>query len=168
LSIDMVRWVGIAAFLVVLVSLFLPWWSIRASGMAIDVYPLGVRAWNVPVYDRDWVVDRLLDLKGLWVVGLLVVVSCILALAGSLRFRPLLVVPVVLNMVAVLFFHGLIVSALGDLAYGCFSGTNLVPQGPWGFTVGVGLPVLAAIVLPFFFLVVKGRLVASGSQVCSP
>jgi hypothetical protein len=45
---------GIIASLVALASLFLPWWSIRASGVSIDVYPFRVIAWNVPAYDVDW------------------------------------------------------------------------------------------------------------------
>ncbi len=169
LKVDIVSWAGIAAFLVILVSLFLPWWSIRASGMAVDIYPFGVRASGVPAYDRDWVVDRLLDLEGVWVVGTLVVVSSILAFVGSLWFRPVLVGPVVLGLGAALFFHGLMRSALGDLAYGYFSGTNLVPEGPgpWGFAVGVGLPFLAGMALVVSLIMAGSRPMTPRCRVCS-
>jgi len=134
--------VGIATF----ASLFLPWWSIRALGVSIDVYPFGVMAWNVPTYDYDWVVDRLLTLDGtLLIVGLLVFASGSLALAGSLALPPFLVAPVVLNLFAAFLFHGLMRSAIGKLAYGSFSGTNLIAAGPWGFAFGIGLCVLAGL-----------------------
>ena len=171
MKIDVVGWVGIAMFLVILLSLFLPWWSIRASGIAIDIYPFGVRASGVPAYDRDWVVDRLLGLEGLWVVGTLVVTSCVLAFVGSLWFRPVLVGPVVLSLAAALFFQALMRSALGDLAYGCFSGTNLVPEGPglWGFGVGVGLPVLAGVALLVLLIMARPRYSSqSWGRVSSP
>jgi len=56
----------------------------------------------------------------------------------------------VLNLAAAYLFFNLIYSAIGDLAFGRFSGTNLVPtsEGPWGFTVGIGLCVLAGIASP--------------------
>jgi len=171
LKIDVVSWIGIVMFLVILLSLFLPWWSIRASGIAIDIYPFGLRASGVPAYDRDWVVDRLLDLEGLWVVGTLVVASCVLALVGSLWFRPVLAGPIVLSLGAGVFFHGLMRSALGDLAYGCFSGTNLVPEGPglWGFGFGVGLPVLAGVALLAPLIMAKPRYSSqSWGRVSSP
>ncbi len=66
----------------------LPWWSIRVAGVSIGVYPYGVKSWDVPTYEADWVVNRLLTLDGtLLMVGLLVLVSGVLALAGSLKFR---------------------------------------------------------------------------------
>lgn len=140
---------GVVVSLVALSSLFLPWWSIRASGVSIDVYPFRVMAGNVPVYDVDWVVDRLLGLDStLLVVGLLVVVSSAVVAFGSFRFRPLLIAPFVLNLVAAFLFFELMYSAIGKLAFGSFSGTNLIAAGPWGFGVGIGVCVLAGIASP--------------------
>ena len=142
---------GVVVSLVALSSLFLPWWSIRASGVSVDVYPFRVMAGNVPAYDVDWVVDRLLGLDStLLVVGLLVVVSSAVVAFGSFRFRPLLVAPFVLNLVAAFLFFELMYSALGRLAFGSFSGTNLsaTPGEPWGFAVGIGVCVLAGIASP--------------------
>jgi len=142
---------GVVVSLVDLASLFLPWWSLRASGVSIDVYPFKVVAWNVPAYDVDWVVDRLLGLdSALLVVGLLVIVSSVIAVVGSLKLRLFLIAPFVLNLAAAFLFFKLIYSAIGELAFGYFSGTNLTPTpgGPWGFTVGIGLCVLAGIVSP--------------------
>ena len=136
-------------------TLFLPWWSIRASGVSIDVYPFRVIAWNVPAYDVDWVVDRLLGLNSaLLVVGLLVVVSSIMGAVGSFRFRPLLMAPLVLNFAAAFLFFELTYSAIGKLVFGPFSGTNLAaaPGEPWGFAIGIGICVLAAIASPALLL----------------
>jgi len=89
-----VSYLGIAVSTVTFVSLLLPWWSIRAPGVSIDIYPFGVVAWNVPAYDADWVVDRLLALDGrLLIVGLLVVASGVFSLLGSLKIPPLSVTP---------------------------------------------------------------------------
>jgi len=140
---------GVVISLVGLFSLFLPWWSLRASGVSIDVYPFKVVAWNVPAYDVDWVIASLLGLDStLLVVGLLVIVSSVLAVFGSFRLRLLLVAPFVLNLAAAFLFFYLIYSAIGELAFGYFSGTNLTPDGPWGFTTGIGLCVLAGIASP--------------------
>jgi len=80
---------GVVVGLVALSSLFLPWCSLRASGVSIDVYPFTVIAWNVPAYDVDWAIASLLSLDStLLVVGLLVIVSSVLAVFGSLRLRP--------------------------------------------------------------------------------
>lgn len=142
-------YLGIVISLATFTSLFLPWWSIRASGVSIDIYPFGVRAWSVTTYDSDWVVDRLLALDGaLLTVGLLLVVSGVLALAGSLKLPPLLITPVVLNPTAAYIFYKLMRSAIGKLAHGYFSGTNLIPEGPWGFAMGIGLCVLAGLASP--------------------
>ena len=141
-----VTYVGFTISLVTFASLFLPWWSIRASGVSVDVYPYGVKAWNIPTYDADWVVDRLLSLDGtLLIVSLLIVASGVLALVGSLKLPHLLVAPFVLNVSAAFIFYSLIWSAIGKLAYGPFSGTNLipVPGEHWGFVWGVGLCALA-------------------------
>jgi len=144
-----VNYLGIAVSVATFASLLLPWWSIRASGVSIDIYPYGVRAWNVPTYDIDWVIDRLLALDGaLFIVGLLVVVSGVLSLVGSLKLPPLLTTPVILNISAAFIFYRLMRSAIGKLAHGPFSGTNLVPTGPWGFAVGIGLCILAGIASP--------------------
>ncbi len=143
------NYLGVAVSIATFVSLLLPWWSIRASGVSIDIYPFGVMAWNVPSYDADWVVDRLLTLDiTLLVVGLLVVVSGVLALAGSLKIPPLLIAPFALNALAAFIFYRIMRSVIGHLAHGPFSGTNLIPQGPWGFAVGIGLCVLAGLVSP--------------------
>jgi len=144
-----VNYLGVAVSIVTVVSLLLPWWSIRASGVSIDIYPFGVTAWNVPTYDADWVVDSLLALDGaLLIVGLLVVVSGVLALAGSLKIPPLLIAPFVLNASAAFIFYKIMRSAIGRLAHGPFSGTNLVPTGPWGFAIGIGLCVIAGLASP--------------------
>jgi len=139
---------GVVVGLVGLASLFLPWWSIRALGVSIDVYPFRVMAWNVPSYDVDWVVDRLLGLDStLLVVGVLVVVSSVMVAVGvgSVRLRLLLIAPFVLNLAAAFLFLKLVYSAIGKLAFGSFSGTNLIAAGPWGFGVGIGVCVLAGI-----------------------
>jgi len=141
---------GVVVGLVGLASLFLPWWSIRALGVSIDVYPFRVMAWNVPSYDVDWVVDRLLNLDStLLVVGFLVVVSSVMVPVGvgSVRLRPLLIAPFVLSLAAAFLFFKLVYSAIGKLAFGSFSGTNLIATsaGPWGFGVGIGVCVLAGI-----------------------
>lgn len=144
-----VNYVGVAISVAMFASLLLPWWSIRADGASIDIYPYGVRAWSVTTYDTDWVVDSLLALDGTFLlVSLLVVVSGILTVAGSLDLKlwPLLIAPVVLNLTATFIFYGLMRSAIGKLALGYFSGTNLIPEGPWGFTVGIDPCVLAGIV----------------------
>jgi len=144
-----VNYLGVAVSIATFASLLLPWWSIRASGVSIDIYPFGVMAWNVPTYDADWVVDRLLTLDGtLLIVSLLIVVSGVLALAGSLKLSPLLISPVVLNPAAAFLFYGLMRSAIGRLAHGSFSGTNLIPVGPWGFAMGIGLCILAGLTAP--------------------
>jgi len=141
------RYLGIIISLVTFASLFVPWWSIRASGVSVDIYPFRVMAWNV--WSQDWMVDRLLTLDGtLLIIGLLVVVSGVLALAGSLKLPALLIAPLVLNLSAALLFYGLIRSAIGKLAHGAFSGTNLIPVGPWGFAIGIGVCVLAGLVSP--------------------
>lgn len=150
------KFLGVIVSLVTFVSLFLPWWSVRASGVSIDVYPFGVRALNFPAYDAGWVVGRLLSLDGtLLIVSLLIVVSGVLALVGSLRLPFLLVAPFVLNLLAAFIFYGLMRSALGKLAYGHFSGTNLIPipGEPWGFVWGIGLCVLAGLAAPVVWAV---------------
>lgn len=130
-------------------SLFLPWWSIRASGGSIDIYPFWVNAVKVSDYDRDWVIDRLLALNGaLLIIGLLVVVSSSLVLIGSVKRPFLLGVPVVLNLAAAFLFHKLMWFAIGSLAYGYFSGTNLVPVGHWGFAGGIYLCIFAGLASP--------------------
>ena len=142
-------YLGIVISLVAFSSLFLPWWSIRASGVSIDIYPFRVMAWNVPSYDADWVVGRLLALDStLIIVGLLVVVSSIVTAVGSLKLPPLLVTPVALNLAAAFLFYKLMYSAIGKLAFGSFSGTNLIPVGPWGFALGIGLCILAGLASP--------------------
>lgn len=142
-----VRYLGIIISLVTFTSLFLPWWSIRASGVSIDVYPFGVMVWSAVT--PDWVVDHLLALgDAVLIVGLLVVASGVLALLGSLKLPLLLVSPAVLNLVTAFLFYELLRSALGELAHGPFSGTNLIPVGPWGFAVGIGLCVLAGLASP--------------------
>ena len=146
-----ISYVGFIISSVIFASLFLPWWSIRASGIGIDVYSYGVNAWNVPAYDADWVIFRLLSLDGiLLIVSLLVVVSGILALVGSLKPSFLLLAPVILNVSATLIFYSLMRSAIGKLAHGSFSGTNLipVPGEPWGFVWGIGLCVIAGFASP--------------------
>lgn len=146
-----VSYPGIIISLATFTSLFLPWWSIRASGVSIDVYPFGVMAWSVPTYDADWVVNRLLALDStLLMVGLLVAVSGVLALAGNLKLPPLLIAPVALNLTAAFLFYKLMYSAIGKLAFGSFSGTNLtaIPGEPWGFAIGIGLCVLAGLASP--------------------
>jgi len=142
---------GIIVSLVTFTSLFLPWWSIRAPGVSIDVYPFRVMPWTVPSYDADWVVDRLLTLDSiLLIVGVLVVVSTVISGVGSLRLPPLLIAPAVLNLTAAFLFYRLIYSAIGKLAFGSFSGTNLIaiPGEPWGFSIGIGMCVLAGIASP--------------------
>lgn len=141
-----VCYVGFIISLVIFSSLLLPWWSIRALEVSIDVYPYSVRAWNVPTYDADWVVDRLLNMDGtLFTVGLLVLISGVLAIAGSLKSPLLLIAPVVLNLSAAFLFYKLMRLALGKLALWYGSGTNLmpIPNEPWGFVWGIGLCVLA-------------------------
>lgn len=97
-------------------------------------------------YDSDWVVDRLLALDSvLLIVGLLVLVSGILTFAGSLKLPTLPIAPVVLNLAATFLFYGLMRSAIGRLAHGYFSGTNLIPEGPWGFAIGIGLCLFAGL-----------------------
>jgi len=146
-----VRYLGIIISLVTFASLFVPWWSIRASGASIDVYPFGARALNV--WSQDWVVDRLLTLDdSLLIVGLLVVASSILSLAGSLKLPPLLISPIVMNPVAAFLFYRLMRSAIGKLAHGPFSGTNLIAVGPWGFAMGIGVCVLAGLASPVPFI----------------
>jgi len=99
---------GIIMSLVAFASLFLPWWSIRSPGVSIDVYPFRVIAWNVPTYDADWVVDRLLTLDStLLIVGLFMVVSIVVTAVGSLKFPPLLIAPFVLNLTAAFLFYKL-------------------------------------------------------------
>lgn len=144
-------YLGIIVSMVTFTSLFLPWWSIRASGVSIDIYPFGVTVWSAAT--PDWVVDHLLALGDtVLIVGLLVVISGVLALLGSLKLPPLLISPVVLNLVAVFLFYGLLRSAIGRLAHGPFSGTNLIPVGPWGFAVGIGLCVFAGLASPAPFI----------------
>jgi len=53
-----------------------------------------------------------------------------------------------LNPTAALLFYRLMRSAIGKLAHGPFSGTNLIPVGPWGFALGIGLCVLAGLAAP--------------------
>jgi hypothetical protein len=145
---------GVVVSLVALASVFMPWWSIRASGVSIDVYPFSVVARNVPMYDADWVIVNLLGLdSGLLLVGLLVVSSSVLGVVGSLRFRPLLLAPLVLSLAAAFLFFSMMYSALGKLVFGPFSGTNLaaVPGEPWGFTVGIGMCVLAGFASSIIF-----------------
>jgi len=92
-----VRYLGIIISLVTFASLFLPWWSIRASGASIDIYPFSARALNV--WSQDWVIDRLLTLDdSLLTVGLLVVASGILSLVGGLKLPLLLITPLLLNI----------------------------------------------------------------------
>lgn len=142
-------YLGIIISLVTFTSLFTPWWSIRASGVSIDIYPFRVTALNVPSYDADWVVDRLLALDStLLIIGILVVVSSIVTAVGSLKLPLLLITPVALNFAAVFLFYKLMYSAIGELAFGSFSGTNLIPAGPWGFAMGTGLCVLAGLASP--------------------
>ena len=143
------NYLGIIVSLVTFASLLVPWWSIRASGVSIDIYPFRVTAWNVPSYDADWVVDRLLALDNtLSIVGMLVVVSSIMTAVGSLKLPPLLITPVALNLTAAFLFYKLMYSAIGKLAFGSFSGTNLIPVGPWGFAMGIGLCILAGLASP--------------------
>ncbi|MEM2111234.1 MAG: hypothetical protein QXX08_05075 [Candidatus Bathyarchaeia archaeon] len=140
---------GIATTIVIFASFFLPWWSIRASGVSIDIYPFGVIAWNVPSYDVDWMIDRLLSLDGAFlIVSLFLVASGVLALVGSLKIPLLLISPIVLNPMAAFIFYGLMRTAIGRLAHGPFSGTNLTPVGPWGFSLGIGLCILAGLIAP--------------------
>jgi len=144
-------YLGIILSLVTFTSLFLPWWSIRAPGVSIDIFPFRVMAWTVPAYDADWVVDSLLTLDSvLLIVGILVVVSTIISAVGSLKLPLLLFAPVVLNLTAAFLFYKLIYSAIGRLAFGSFSGTNLIPipGEPWGFALGIGLCVLAGFASP--------------------
>lgn len=146
-----IGYLGFIVSLAIFASLFLPWWSIRAPGVSIDVYPYGVKAWKVPSYDADWVVDRLLTLDGtLLIVGLTVLFSGVLALVGSFKFPPLLIAPAVLNLASGLLFYQLMRSALGKLALWYESGTNLmpIPGEPWGFVWGIGLCLLAGFVAP--------------------
>ena len=138
------RYLGIIISLVTFASLFLPWWSIMASGASIDIYPFSARALNV--WSQDWVIDRLLTLDdSLLTVGLLVVASGILSLVGGLKLPLLLITPLLLNITAAFLFYGVMRSAIGKLAHGPFSGTNLIPVGPWGFAIGIGLCVLAGL-----------------------
>jgi len=142
---------GFIISVVTFASLVVPWWSIRASGVSIEVYPYGVKAWNVPIYDADWVISRLLSMDGtLVIVSLLIIASGVLALLGSLKLLHLLVAPFVLNVSAAYLFYSLMRSAIGKLAHGPFSGTNLipVPGEPWGFVWGIGLCVLAGFASP--------------------
>jgi len=142
-----VNYLGVAVSAVTFVSLLLPWWSIRALGASIDIYPWGAIAWNV--WWQDWVIDRLLTLNSaLLLVSFFVFLSGILALVGSLKFRMLLIGPFVLNLTAALTFFGLMRSAIGKLAFGPFSGTSLTAAGPWGFALGIGLCVIAGLVAP--------------------
>jgi len=145
---------GVIVSLVALASVFMPWWSIRASGVSIDVYPFMVVARSVPGYDVDWMVVHLLGLDSrLLLVGLLVVASSVLGVVGSLRFRPLLLAPFALNLAAAFLFFSMMYSAVGKLAFGPFSGTNLAATSgePWGFTIGIGICVLAGIASPILF-----------------
>ena len=92
-----------------------------------------MRACNVPTHDTDWVVDRFLALdNALLIVGLLVVVSGVLALIGSLKRPPLLIPPAALNLTAAFLFYRLMRSAIGSLAHGYLRGKNLIPdpEGP--------------------------------------
>jgi len=142
-----VNYLGLAISIATFASFLLPWWSVRALGVSVDIYPYGVRAWNV--WSDDWVVNRLLTLNGAFlIVGTLVVVSVVLSLAGSLKLPPLLITPAVLNLLAALIFYELMRSAIGKLAHGPFSGTNLIPAGPWGFGIGIGLCILAGLAAP--------------------
>jgi hypothetical protein len=158
--VKVVKFFGVIVSLVTFASLFLPWWSIRASGVSIDVYPFGVRALSFPAYDADWVVGRLLSLDGtLLIVSLLIVVSGGLALAGSLKLPFLLVAPLVLNFLAAFIFYSLMRSALGKLAHGYFSGTNLIPipGEPWGFVWGIGVCVLGGLAAPVVLIVASRK-----------
>jgi len=84
------------------------------GSVSIDVYPFGVMAQNVPAYDADWVVNSLLALEDtLLIVGLLMVVSSVLAFVGSLKLPPLLAAPVILNLTAAFIFYSIIRSAIG-------------------------------------------------------
>ena len=146
-----VRYFGFVISLVTFTALFLPWWSIRAVGVSIDVYPWGVRTLNVLTHDADWIVERLLTLDGtLFIIGLTVLISGVLALVGGLKFSTLLITPAVLNLIAGFLFYQLMRSALGMQALSYGSGTNLIPvQGePWGFVWGIGLCVLAGFASP--------------------
>jgi len=146
-----VSYLGIIISLVTFTSLFLPWWSIRAPGVSIDIYPFRVVPWTVPAYDADWVVNRLLTLdSALLVIGLLVVISAFITAVGSLKLPSLLIVPIAFNLAAAYLFYKLIYSAIGKLAFGSFSGTNLIaiPGEPWGFAIGIGLCVLTGIASP--------------------
>lgn len=105
----------------------------------------------MPKHDTDWVVDRFLALDNAFlIVGLLVVVSGVLALTGSPKRPPLLIPPAALNLTAVFLFYRLMRSAIGSLAHGYLSGTNLIPapEGPWGFVLGIDLCILAGLVSP--------------------
>ena len=96
-------------------------------------------------------VDHLLALdSALSIVGLLVVVSGVLTLIGSLKRLPLLIPPAILNLTAAFLFYRLMRSAIGSLAYGYLSGKNLIsdPGGPWGFVLGLNLCVLAGLASP--------------------
>jgi len=142
-----VNYLGVTVSAVTFVSLLLPWWSIRALGANIDIYPWGATAWNV--WSQDWVIDRLLTLNStLLLVGLLVFVSGVLGLVGSLKFPMLLISSFILNLAAAFTFFGLMRSAIGKLAFGPFSGTNLTAAGPWGFALGIGVCVIAGLVAP--------------------
>jgi hypothetical protein len=107
-------------------SLLLPWSSIRAWGVSIDIFPSGVGAWSVTEYDSDWVVDRLLALDDAFsTVCLLVVASIIPIVAGSSKLPSLLIAPVALNSAAALLFYRLMRFAIGKLVHGYFSGTQI-------------------------------------------
>ena len=153
-DVDNVNYLGAAVSIAIFASLLLPWWSIRAPGVSIDIYPFGVAAWSVATHDDrsiEWVVDHLLALDGaLLMVALLVAVSGVLSLVGSLRFPALLVTPVFLNVGAAFLFYSILRSAIGKLALGYGSGTNLqpIPGEPWGFAVGIGVCVLAGLAAP--------------------
>lgn len=135
---DKVSYLGIIFCLITLVSLLLPWWSIRANGVKIDA---------------DWVVDHLLALNSaLLIVGLLLIISAIVTVIGSLKVSPLLITPAILNFAAAFLFYNQMHSAIGSLAYGYFSGTNLIPEGPWGFTKGIVLCILAGLASPTLFI----------------
>ena len=101
-------------------------------------------------------VDQLLTLDGtLFVVGLFVLISGVLALAGSLKFPPLLIAPAIVNLANAFLFYHLMRSTLGKLALWYGSGTNLMPilGEPWGFVWGIGIYVLTgfASVIPLTF-----------------
>jgi len=148
-----ISYLGVIISVVTLTSLFLPWWSIRAPGVSIDVYPFRVMPWSVPAYDADWMVARLLTLDSiLLIVGVLTIVSAMISLVGSMKLPPLLIAPFVMNLTAAFLFYRLMYSAIGKLAFGSFSGTNLIaiPGEPWGFAIGIGLCVLAGIASPIF------------------